>query len=92
METMQVTFETQPVVGQEYYLINVYFANTGKLRIDARPEPGRTNMSREQRSEGWLGTTDNVDSSAMGQYRVEKILSRAPKYWSDGWKVKLTKI
>lgn len=40
--------------GRDY----VYFAS----------QPGRTNMSREERIEGWLGNTNGVSRTALGAF------------------------
>lgn len=36
--------------------------------IQVFAEPGLTNMSREPRTEGWLGSTNNVDRNALGEF------------------------
>ncbi|MEM6931043.1 MAG: hypothetical protein AAF602_29175 [Myxococcota bacterium] len=33
--------------------------------------PGRTNQSHEERAEGWLGTTNNIDRHALGAFDTE---------------------
>jgi hypothetical protein len=37
-------------------------------KIRLQKEPGYTNMSREPREEGWLGTTDGIDQTALGVF------------------------
>jgi len=86
------TFQDPPEIGQTYYLVEVFFANTGENRLDASTEPQRKNMSFEPCIEGWLGTTDNIDHQAIGAYRVDQVLSERPHYWSKGWRVELSKI
>lgn len=64
-------------VGDEFYLIDVYSSNGfGKPRSYsiAQPVPGRTNMSGEERVDGWLGCTDNVDRTANGKWVVKEVI------------------
>lgn len=60
-------------VGDEFYLIHVYSFTSGTYSI-GQPFPGRTNMSGEDRVNGWLGCTDNVDRVADGKWVVEKVV------------------
>jgi hypothetical protein len=41
-------------------------------RYYLRTSPGRTNMSGESRTRGWLGTTDNVAQFARGCVQVRR--------------------
>lgn len=41
------------------------------VTIIIQTEPGTTNMSHEPRTDGWLGTTNNVHWSAWGEYATE---------------------
>jgi len=38
-------------------------------------KPGRTNLSNEERVEGWLGTTDNRDRTALGEFTKAEALA-----------------
>lgn len=53
-----------------YYLIRVE-PEQGQSRFVLSNEPGRTNMSREIRYNGWLGTTNNVAHYACGAVEVK---------------------
>jgi len=62
--------------GIEFYLLDIYFTNTGKSRRDARTEPAHKNMSGERCVYGWCGTTDNVDVNAFGRWRVDDVIEK----------------
>ena len=91
--TMRVCFpdveNEVPEPGYEFYLVEIYFTNTGETRIDGYSKPQLTNVSREPRVSGWLGCTNNVDETAVGKYRVVSVLSKRPKYYCQGVKVRL---
>lgn len=66
--------------GTEFYLIHVFSSNgCGKPRSYSigQPWPGRTNMSHEERVNGWLGCTDNVDRTADGKWVVREVVNVA---------------
>lgn len=61
------------LIGHTFYVVRrEYQPGSSGLGTgyELREEPGRTNMSHEQRIVGWLGTTDNVYRYAMGRYEV----------------------
>ena len=84
--------DNNPEIGHQFYLISLYFTNLGTSRLDSFSEPQRTNMSRDIRIKGWLGTTDNVDKEALGKFQVLEVLSKPPKYFLDGVKVLLVEL
>ena len=81
-----------PAVGYEFFMVDVTFTNTGETRRDGHTEIQRTNQSREPRADGWLGTTNNIDSQARGKFRVTKVLSGQPKYFNQGVSVEIEKL
>ncbi len=81
-----------PEVGYRFHLVETYFENEGRTRMDGRTAPQRTNMSGEERTIGWLGTTNNVNKSALGIYQVDEVLSGEPPYFQTGVLVKYSKI
>jgi hypothetical protein len=58
----------QPEPGR-YYLI-LWSPQQGPDMYSLSSEPGRTNMSREPRLHGWLGTTNNTARYAEGCVEV----------------------
>lgn len=61
----------EPMGGYEgdWFLIKVC-PERGDDHYILSHEPGRTNQSHEERTDGWLGTTDNVARYAEGAIRV----------------------
>jgi len=53
----------------------------GSVEIHTRP--GRTNMSREERTDGWLGTTNDTAEHALGEF--ETIKEARAAIAADGW-------
>ena len=57
-----------------FYLIETDYVgpnqsdNIDARRLDISTEPGRTNQSKEIRTEGWLGTTNDWSMIAHGEY------------------------
>jgi hypothetical protein len=60
---------------KQYYVIEIenLQPNDGEdhHRMFIQTEPGQTNMSREVRVDGWLGTTNNIREHAHGAYDSE---------------------
>ena len=56
--------------GLEFYAIIIYNTSTGDERTVARSEPARKNMSGERCVNGWCGTTNNSDVTAIGKWRI----------------------
>lgn len=63
-------------VGQTVYPIRRIHIHNGEQSVELRTQPGRTNMSHEVRIEGWLGTTDDVEATALGQFVVVSVKTR----------------
>lgn len=42
-------------------------------------EPGCTNISREPRTSGWLGTTNNTSRTALGAFTTQTAANRAAR-------------
>ncbi len=53
------------------FVISAHTQN-GSVEIIIQNEPGRTNMSHEPRTTGWLGSTNNVNRYAHGQFHDEQ--------------------
>lgn len=62
--------------GLEFYAVEVFFENTGQERLDARSEPATYNMTGKPCINGWAGTTNNVNVSGVGQWRITKVIKR----------------
>ncbi|MDE3023347.1 MAG: hypothetical protein KGI54_16110 [Pseudomonadota bacterium] len=60
------------VIGDTAYLIRYENLNTGATEFRVQVNEPVTNMSREVRLEGWLGTTNNVSAYAMGVVELTK--------------------
>jgi len=52
----------------EVYLVEVYNTSSGARVWEAYDRPQKTNMSGEFKAFGWLGTTDNVNRTALGKF------------------------
>lgn len=61
-----------------FYLIETNYAgpspdqNADADEVRIQTEPGRTNLSHEERTEGWLGTTNDWAAYARGEYETEQ--------------------
>ena len=61
-----------------YYIIETNYAgpnpdqNVDADTIEIRTKPGITNSSREERTEGWLGQTNDWSRYALGEYETEE--------------------
>jgi hypothetical protein len=74
-----------PKVGDVLYLVTVDDLNNSRpARLTAQADTPRTNMSREVRTHGWLGTTNNVYAFAEGQGTVKEVREA-----EDGWRVRV---
>lgn len=67
----EVCIPIQP--GQEFYLIEISHLHKGWSRRRFDNHPGRTNMSHEERIDGWLGTTNDIQSMALGHWRIDSV-------------------
>lgn len=65
--------------GQTVYPVRCRHIHHGYEWIDLRTQPGRTNLSHEPRVRGWLGTTSNVEATALGEYTVVSVKYRILK-------------
>lgn len=54
-------------IGDECYLTRRVDLNNNTTSYHVSRAPGRTNMTHEQREDGWLGTTNNVAVYAEGR-------------------------
>lgn len=54
-------------IGDTCYLTRRVNTLTGKTTYHVHANPGTTNLSREPRESGWLGTTNDVASYAEGK-------------------------
>ena len=52
--------------GQTVYPIHYTHIHRGGEWYGVWAQPGRTNMSHEERLTGWLGTTNDVQATALG--------------------------
>lgn len=73
VDPMHAPWHSDVAPGLEFYAVNVFFENNGQERTDGRPEPARKNMSGEICIDGWCGTTNNVNVTAMGQWRITHV-------------------
>jgi hypothetical protein len=62
-------------IGDIIYPILVEPEN-GAERYTYSHRPGQTNMSHEERIDGWLGCTDGVHQTALGKYEIIGFTSR----------------
>lgn len=56
--------------GQVIYPVLCRHLHRGDERLELRTQPGRTNLGHEPKSRGWLGTTNDVERFALGEYTV----------------------
>ena len=70
----------------KFYLIDLSYVGPNQpkgplgQRIRVRQEPGRKNMSGESCSEGWLGTTGDWDSTAVGEFDEQSAREKLKSY------------
>ena len=50
------------------FLVEVYDTSNGKRVWEAYDRPQKTNMSGEPKVSGWLGTTNNINKTALGKF------------------------
>lgn len=61
-----------------FYLISTQYVGPNRREIsdattyEIREQPGRTNMSNEERTDGWLGTTNDWSASAHGEFETRE--------------------
>jgi hypothetical protein len=67
--------------GQKIYPIRLTHIHNGDVRLTLQTEPGRKNFNQEPCKQGWLGTTNDIESWALGEYTVISVRS---KFLSDG--------
>jgi len=58
------------VPSLEFYAVVIFNTNTGREFTRGQSEPACKNMSGEQCVDGWCGTTNNVDVSAIGKWQI----------------------
>jgi excisionase family DNA binding protein len=67
------SFLDQIAVGLVFYLTETMNTNNGDTWCEILARPGRTNMSHEERVNGFLGCTNNLSTDAQGQWRITRI-------------------
>lgn len=65
------SWDNEDIQAGDFYLLRVE-PQAGDDRYVLSRNPGRTNLSREVRYRGWLGTTNNVARYACGAVRVTR--------------------
>jgi hypothetical protein len=73
-QAMERIAELRP--GQVIYPVQHTNIRTGHESISVDTRPGRTNLSGEERTEGWLGTTNDVAAHALGAFEVVSVRTR----------------
>lgn len=53
---------------QEVFLIEVFNTSSGTYKYEIYDEPQTMNMSHEIKIQGWLGTTNNINRTALGKF------------------------
>ena len=66
--------ELQP--GQNAYPIAYHNTRRGEQWTEIHARPGRKNLSHEVCTSGWLGTTNDVSATALGEFEVVEVKSR----------------
>lgn len=64
------------IPGLEFFLLDAFNTSNADQWYMGRKNPGRTNMTHEERAEGWLGETDNINVTALGRFQVKQIIKR----------------
>lgn len=68
--------------GQKVYPVRrMDIHGRGAEYIELRAQPARTNLSHEPRTEGWIGTTNDVEATALGEFEVVSVKGR---FLADG--------
>lgn len=62
--------------GQTVYPVRYRHIRRGDEWLKLRLRPGRTNLSHAPRTRGWLGTTNDVEATALGAYTVVDVRER----------------
>jgi excisionase family DNA binding protein len=70
-------FDLQP--GQKAYPIRYSPLHQGAAWTEVHAQPGRKNMSHEICTLGWLGTTNDVQADALGEYEIVSITTKTLK-------------
>lgn len=65
--------------GQNIYPVRYRHIQHGNEWLELRSQPGRTNLGREPKLRGWLGTTNDVEAHALGEYTVVSVRYRILK-------------
>jgi hypothetical protein len=56
--------------GLEFYAVVIFNTSTGNEFTRGQSEPARKNMSGERCVNGWCGTTNNSDVTAIGKWQI----------------------
>ena len=75
VDPMHAPWHSDVKPGLIFYAVSAFFENTGEERLDAQGEPARKNMSGEPCINGWCGTTNNINISADGQWRIARVIT-----------------
>jgi len=63
-------FKSDVKPGLVFYAVVICNTSTGNEFTRGQSEPARKNMSGEQCVNGWCGTTNNIDVTAIGQWQI----------------------
>lgn len=67
--------------GQKAYPIRFGHIHEDETWLEVHALPGRKNMSHEACTSGWLGTTNDISATALGEFEIVSVQS---KYLKDG--------
>ncbi len=62
--------------GQKAYPIRYEHTHQAETWTEVHAHPGRKNMNHEVCTSGWLGTTNDVSATALGEFEVVEVRSR----------------
>jgi hypothetical protein len=88
-ETQEVAEERfDELTSPRWYLIEIKYIGPNRESKGRRAhmvrvldQPARTNLSGEIRLEGWLGTTDDWDEHALGEFTKEEAVTYLSKHF-----------
>ena len=75
----RVAMAEELTIGQTVYPVESTHIHRGDTWFTVQPAPARTNQSRETRTYGYLGTTNNVQMTALGSGVVVSVNVRTLK-------------
>lgn len=62
--------------GSKVYPVQCSHVHRDEVWTTISTAPGRTNLSREIKLNGWLGTTNDVSETALGEWTVVSVSKR----------------